>query len=70
MLTPQETGELFNMIRSLTAKGFTVLFISHKLNEVKGDLQPRDRAAPRAHLRHLQHRRLLRQRPGPPDGGP
>ena len=35
VLTPQETGELFNMIRSLTAKGFTVLFISHKLNEVK-----------------------------------
>ena len=35
VLTPQETGELFNMIRSLTANGFTVLFISHKLNEVK-----------------------------------
>ncbi len=35
VLTPQETGELFNMIRSLTEKGFTVLFISHKLNEIK-----------------------------------
>lgn len=35
VLTPQETGELFNMIRSLTDKGFTVLFISHKLNEIK-----------------------------------
>lgn len=35
VLTPQETEELFNMIRSLTGNGFTVLFISHKLNEVK-----------------------------------
>ncbi|MEA4970627.1 MAG: ABC transporter ATP-binding protein [Candidatus Pelethousia sp.] len=35
VLTPQETAELFNMIRSLTKSGFTVLFISHKLNEVK-----------------------------------
>ncbi len=35
VLTPQETSELFHMIRSLTAGGFTVLFISHKLNEVK-----------------------------------
>ncbi len=35
VLTPQETGELFHMIHSLTSGGFTVLFISHKLNEVK-----------------------------------
>lgn len=35
VLTPQETGELFNMIRGLTNSGYTVLFISHKLNEVK-----------------------------------
>ncbi|MGN0785379.1 MAG: ABC transporter ATP-binding protein [Candidatus Aphodomorpha sp.] len=35
VLTPQETEELFNMIHSLTDAGFTVLFISHKLNEVK-----------------------------------
>ncbi len=35
VLTPQETGELFNMIRGLTAGGYTVIFISHKLNEVK-----------------------------------
>jgi simple sugar transport system ATP-binding protein len=35
VLTPQETGELFIMIRSLTKSGLTVLFISHKLNEVK-----------------------------------
>ncbi|NLV99466.1 MAG: ABC transporter ATP-binding protein [Clostridiaceae bacterium] len=35
VLTPQETLELFEMIRSLTEHNFTVLFISHKLNEVK-----------------------------------
>lgn len=35
VLTPQETNELFNMIRGLTERNFTVLFISHKLNEIK-----------------------------------
>ena len=35
VLTPQETEELFNMVRKLTGSGYTVIFISHKLNEVK-----------------------------------
>jgi simple sugar transport system ATP-binding protein len=35
VLTPQETGELFGMIRNLTKNGLTIMFISHKLNEVK-----------------------------------
>lgn len=35
VLTPQETEELFGVIRQLTAQGHTVIFISHKLNEVK-----------------------------------
>ena len=34
VLTPQETEELFRMIRQLTAEGHSVIFISHKLNEV------------------------------------
>lgn len=34
VLTPQETGELFAIIRSLTARGASVIFISHKLKEV------------------------------------
>ena len=34
VLTPQETEELFHMIRNLTKNGYTVIFISHKLNEV------------------------------------
>ena len=35
VLTPQETEELFNMIGNLKESGYTILFISHKLNEVK-----------------------------------
>ena len=34
VLTPAETEELFTIIRSLTATGTTVIFITHKLNEV------------------------------------
>ena len=34
MLTPQEAGELFAIIRSLTEQGKSIIFISHKLNEV------------------------------------
>ncbi len=34
VLTPQETEELFRTIRNLTADGKTVIFITHKLNEV------------------------------------
>ena len=34
VLTPQETDELFAQLRSMKAEGFTVIFISHKLEEV------------------------------------
>jgi general nucleoside transport system ATP-binding protein len=34
VLTPQEADELFSVIRSLTAQGKSVIFISHKLHEV------------------------------------
>lgn len=34
VLTPQETRELFGVIRSLVAGGKTVIFITHKLREV------------------------------------
>jgi ABC-type uncharacterized transport system ATPase subunit len=34
VLTPQEAGELFSIIRSLQADGRSIVFISHKLNEV------------------------------------
>jgi len=34
VLTPQEVEELFKVIRSLVEKGMSVIFITHKLNEV------------------------------------
>lgn len=34
ILTPQETRELFGILRSLAAHGHSIIFISHKLNEV------------------------------------
>jgi general nucleoside transport system ATP-binding protein len=34
VLTPQEAAELFAIVRSLTEQGKSIIFISHKLNEV------------------------------------
>jgi len=34
VLTPQEAGELFKVVRSLIAQGKSVIFITHKLKEV------------------------------------
>ena len=34
MLTPQEIGELMSTVRRMAAEGKTVIFITHKLNEV------------------------------------
>ncbi len=35
VLTPQEIDELMNVMRNLKAEGKSILFISHKLNEIK-----------------------------------
>jgi simple sugar transport system ATP-binding protein len=35
VLTPQETDELLNMMRVLKSKGTSIIFITHKLREVK-----------------------------------
>ena len=35
VLTPQETKELFEQLTNMKNEGFTIIFISHKLNEVK-----------------------------------
>lgn len=40
VLTPQEVEELFGILRSLKKQGKTIIFITHKLNEVK-DLSDR-----------------------------
>jgi simple sugar transport system ATP-binding protein len=34
VLTPQETEELFKTLKNLTAQGLSIIFITHKLNEV------------------------------------
>jgi general nucleoside transport system ATP-binding protein len=34
VLTPQEASDLFGILRALTQEGLSVIFISHKLNEV------------------------------------
>jgi len=34
VLTPQEATELFSILRNLKAEGMSIIFISHKLNEV------------------------------------
>jgi general nucleoside transport system ATP-binding protein len=34
VLTPQEAAELFEILRALVEKGMSIIFISHKLNEV------------------------------------
>lgn len=35
VLTPQEADKLFDTLRRLSAEGCSVLYISHKLNEIK-----------------------------------
>ena len=35
VLTPQETAELFEELKHLKKSGYTIIFISHKLNEIK-----------------------------------
>ncbi|MBU6423507.1 MAG: ATP-binding cassette domain-containing protein, partial [Chloroflexi bacterium] len=35
VLTPQETGELIQVVHELRSRGKTVIFITHKLNEVR-----------------------------------
>ncbi|MDR1570758.1 MAG: ABC transporter ATP-binding protein [Oscillospiraceae bacterium] len=35
VLTPQEIGELLRIMKNLTAEGKSILFITHKLNEIK-----------------------------------
>ena len=47
VLTPGETQDLFGNLRRLREAGRTIVFISHKLDEVLRDRRPHHRAAPR-----------------------
>ena len=73
VLTPQEAGELFGIVRSLQANGTSIIFISHKLNEVleiadritvlrrgkKIDTVPRDGATEEGLARMMVGREVL-----------
>ena len=84
VLTPQEAGELFEIIRRLRTEGTSIIFISHKLNEVleiadritvlrrgkKIDTVPREGATETALARMMVGREvLLRVDKAPPQPG-
>jgi simple sugar transport system ATP-binding protein len=53
VLTPQEANELFGILRTLVAEGLSVIFISHKLNEV---LEIADRVTVLRRGKHVETR--------------
>jgi simple sugar transport system ATP-binding protein len=84
VLTPQEAHELFEIIRSLQADGKSIIFISHKLNEVleiadritvlrrgkKSETVPREGATEASLARAMVGRDvLLRVEKAPPQTG-
>ena len=57
VLTPQEIEELMQIMKNLAAEGKSILFISHKLNEIMEVSDRCHRAAQGALHRHGEHRR-------------
>ena len=55
VLTPQEIEELMATMREFAREGKSILFISHKLNEIMEVSDPRHRPPPRQVHRHGQH---------------
>ena len=47
VLAPQEIDELFRTLRGMTARGESIVFISHKLDEVLRHRRPHHRPAAR-----------------------
>ena len=47
VLTPQAVEKLFETLRRLAAEGCSILYISHKLDEIRALCHTRDRAARR-----------------------
>ena len=62
VLTPQEAQELFEILRRSSAEGMSIIFITHKLNEVLDDRRPHHRASPRQGRRDDPARRRHRGR--------
>ena len=67
-LTPIETRALLKVIADIRAKGVGVLYISHRLPEVKADRRQGDRAARRPGCRQPSGERIAAGRYGASDG--
>ena len=61
VLTPQEVEILFETLRKLSAEGTAILYISHKLEEIRGALRARDDPAAGPGRRHLRSARRPRR---------
>ena len=70
VLTPQEATELFEILRTLVHEGMSVIFISHKLNEVLEIADRITRPAARQEGRHGAARGRDRGGAGADDGRP
>ena len=70
VLTPQEADDLFRIMRELTQRGVSIIFITHKLKEVLADRRSHHGAARRARRRRDDTAADRRARPGHHDGGP
>ena len=62
VLVPQEVDALFDNLRELKAEGLTVIFISHKLDEVLVRRRRDHRHPARHHGRHRRARRTTTAR--------
>ena len=68
VLTPQEVEGLFGVLRRLVAEGHSVIFITHKLDEVMEISDRVHRSSRRQAGIHRQYCRHLQGRVGPHDG--
>ena len=67
VLTPQAVLKLFETLRRLAAEGCSILYISHKLDEIRALCHTRDGAARRPRDRHRDAARGDERKPGAND---
>ena len=65
MLTPQEADKLFETLERLRSEGKSILYISHRLEEVKRMCDARDRACATARWSAIAIRARRRRRRSP-----